>query len=149
MPEFYLMKFLSMCILKKGSMKGPIWEHLFIISDDMILDDQSDLYSLPANSQLEVAEEEDCVNPYPITFPVRKISVPTKLVSKDKRNEEKAGESRCRGWSDKVLWVSCKVFLFPAQVFWDCAVQCSAVQCSVHLDAHAPSSWPVDNQTAP
>ena len=63
----------------------------------MILDDQSDLYSLPPDSQSKVAEEGDFVNPYPITFPVRKISVPTKLVPKEKRNEEKAGEYRCCG----------------------------------------------------
>ena len=65
-------------------------------SDDLIPDGQSDLYSLPPDSQSEIVEEDDVVNPYPITFPVRKISVPTKLVSKEKKIEEKSGQSRCR-----------------------------------------------------
>ena len=74
----------------------PIF-HLLLTSDDLVLDDQSDLYSLPPDSQSEVVEEEDFVNPYPITFPVRKISVPTKLVSKERRNEEKTGKSTYSG----------------------------------------------------
>ena len=64
---------------------------LIFTSDDLVPDGQSDLYSLPPDSQSEIVEEDDVVNPYPITFPVRKISVPTKLVSKEKKNEEKTG----------------------------------------------------------
>ena len=77
----------------RGFFKFEDWTSfvLLFISDDLIPDGHSDLYSLPPDSQSEIVEEDDVVNPYPITFPVRKISVPTKLVSKEKKNEEKTG----------------------------------------------------------
>ena len=63
--------------------------------DDLVLDDLSDFNSLPPDSQSEIVEDDHVTNPYPITFPVRKISVPTKFGYKEKKGEEKAGQLKC------------------------------------------------------
>ncbi len=59
-------------------------------SDDLTADDFSEVSSLlPDDSQSELV---DLANPYPITFPARKISVPAKFAPKMHGSEVTTGE---------------------------------------------------------
>ena len=48
--------------------------------------------SLPPDSQSEAVEDDEVINPYPITFPVRKISMPLGFHCEAKKMENKKGE---------------------------------------------------------